>query len=76
MPKKIEIIKDDDEKFISFELMQSEIVKLANVGKQIKKSRLKQRTIILLLHDATKVSKGSINVILEALPDLEKRYLK
>ena len=63
MPKKIEIIKDDDEKFISFELMQSEIVKLANVGKQIKKSRLKQRTIILLLHDATKVSKGSINVM-------------
>jgi len=52
------------------------IVKLSEIGKKLKESRLKSRTIALLLRDMTGVSMGHIDLILNAIPILEKTYLK
>ena len=52
------------------------IVALAAVGKQLKGSRLKPRTIALLLRDMTGVSMGNIEIVLNALPLIEQTFLK
>lgn len=77
MPRKISVVqpKNKDEE-IPLEVMAASVVKLAEVGKQLSASRLKQKTVIMLLHDATGVGKREIEAILDALPELEKRYLK
>lgn len=73
---KVDVCIKDGEEPLAFEVLQPEIVKLANVGKQINESRLKQRAIILLLHDITKIPKAHIKYVLNALPTLKDRYLK
>lgn len=51
------------------------IVRIAEVGEIIRQSRLRQRTVVLLLHDITKVKKSDITYVLNALPHL-KDYIK
>jgi hypothetical protein len=46
------------------------IVRLADLGDALQASRLKQRALILLLHDITKVRKNDIMYVLNALPSL------
>ena len=52
-----------------------EILKLANLGEQLNQSRLKQKAVILLLHDISKVKKTDIMYILNSLPSL-KDYVR
>lgn len=73
---KVNVVVAEDEEPLHFEALQAEILKLANVGKQIDASRLNQRALILLLHDTTKIPKSHIMYVLNALPLLEKKYLK
>ena len=73
---KVDVVVAVGEEPIQFEVLQAEILKLSNVGKQIENSRLTQRAIILLLHDLTKVPRAHIKYILNALPALEGKYLK
>ncbi len=42
----------------------------------ISEAGLSERALILLLHDSTGVPKRHIKLILEALPELEERYLR
>lgn len=51
------------------------IVRVAEVGEVIQQGRLKQKAVVLLLHDITKVRKTDITYILNALPHL-KDYVK
>jgi hypothetical protein len=46
------------------------IVKLADLGDALGAGRLKQRAVVLLLHDITKVPKNQIIYVLNALPHL------
>lgn len=61
---------------IPLTVLAEHIAKLSVFGKHIKESRLKRRVIVLLLHDMTGVNMGSIQSILDALPLLEKEFLK
>lgn len=56
--------------------LSDEIKAVAAIGKALRKSNLKERTIVLLLSSMTGVSRGHIAAILEALPQLSERYLK
>ena len=56
--------------------LADEIEKLSEVFTALENSRLKRRTVVLLIHDMTKVGKRDIDTILDALPDLAERYLK
>lgn len=51
------------------------ILQVANIGEALNASRLKQKAIILLLHDITKVKKSDITYVLNALTHL-KEYVK
>lgn len=52
------------------------IEKLATALKKLTDSRLREDTIVLLLHDKTKISKRDIKIILGAMDRLEEVYLK
>jgi hypothetical protein len=72
--QKIKVVQPDEE--IPTEILAEAIVKLSAVGKTLKGSRLKKHTILLLLKDATKIPFHEIEKILDALPELERLYLK
>lgn len=52
------------------------IEKLAAVGAAFHGSRLKAKTVLVLLNHMTKVPQRDIEIILNALPLLEREYLK
>lgn len=75
--KKAKLVKDEEP--IEIEVLESAIVALSNIGKKLDSSRLKQRTVILLLQDAIgagNIAKRQIEAVLDTLPELEARYLK
>lgn len=77
MPKqktKVTVIQDDES--ISFSVLASSIKELSKVGNQLKNSPLNEKAIVLLLQDMTKLSRDDIKKVLNALPLLEKTYLK
>lgn len=58
------------------EALQAAVVTLADGMRALNRSRLRQDTIILLLHDITKVGKRDIGYVLNALGQLEQHILK
>lgn len=56
--------------------LADEITKLSVIFTALENSRLKRRTLVLLIHDMTKVGKRDIHDILDAIPNLADRYLK
>ena len=72
-------IKKDEENPESVELLAKSIVQVAEGFEKVLASPLKERTLILLLHDCvgtSKISKSQIKLVLEALPRLRGWYLK
>lgn len=74
--QEVKIIKKDEEELLPVEILQNSIVSLAEAFETFKKTRLKQDTIITLLHDTSKVSKRDIKTILNCLSELKRLYLK
>lgn len=74
--KKVNIITPENEEELPVDILVEHIIKLADVGGQLVNSRLKMRTIIVLLKDMTGLPFGDIKRVLEALPNLEREYLK
>ena len=60
----------------SLQAMADNIAKVSEVGRAIKNSRLKEAAILTLMKDLTGEPKATIKKILDALPELEKQYLK
>jgi hypothetical protein len=52
----------------------SSLHKVAEGFDRINDSGLSRKAIVILLHDMTKVGKGSINAVLDAAPMLVERY--
>lgn len=58
-------------------ILAESIVEISKAFSQIEKSGLTQRGLIILLQDmCPQVSKGNIQAILRALPELENTYIK
>ena len=70
---KIEIPPDEN---IPTEILAEEIVRLSKAAQALKNSRLTKRAILVLLKDSTGMSFAQIKLVLEALEDLEKTYVK
>lgn len=67
--KKIEVQGVTDE-------LVAAIQNISTAMQVLKNSRLSERALILLLRDATGLSLRDIKKVLEALPNLEKWYLR
>lgn len=58
------------------ESLANAIAKISEGVTALQKSGLNTHAIIVLLHDHTKVPRGSINAVLHGLADLKGRYCK
>lgn len=61
---------------ISTEVLADAIIELSKIGKALRDSRLSPRAQVLLIHDLTGVSMGTIAEVLRALPLLEGKYVR
>ena len=69
--KTVEVMED------SLEALADNIAELSKVGKAIKNSRLSERGIIHMLSGIIpNLYKHQIKTVLDALPELEEKYLK
>lgn len=64
------------EEEIDLENLEKAMVQLMNVAELMNKTSFNRRAMVLLLSDASKVSKANVNKLLDALPLLEQKYLK
>lgn len=58
------------------EILAEAIVRIGDNVKKLSDSGLNRKAVVLLLHDATKVSKRDIGAILDALPRLRGWYCR
>lgn len=70
----VELVRNA-EQGADYERIATAIRQIGDVGKRLQASGLNRNCTILLLHDATKVPKRDIKLILDALPNLPKWYL-
>jgi hypothetical protein len=72
---RVNVVQDPDNP-VPFDVMADAIVQLSKLGEAMRNSRLERKVVLLLLHDMTGINIGVIGVILDAIPQLEKLYLK
>lgn len=61
---------------VSLDTLGEEIRKVSQIGKAITASKFKRKGLVLLLAEISGVNRTDINKVLDALPELEKEYLK
>lgn len=72
-------IKKDEVNPESVELLAQSVVLVAEGFQKVLNSPLKERALIVLLHDGigtAKITKAQIKLVLEALPRLKAWYIK
>lgn len=70
---KIQVTNQEE---IPAQVMAQAILDLSSAMKSLDRSRLQRRTIVTLIHDQSKISKRTIELVLNNLADLEKDWLK
>lgn len=70
------LVKQPENEEIPMEVLAEHIAKISQASSALKESRLKDHTVLLLLHDLTKLPRRDIRLVLDALPALETNYLK
>ncbi len=70
MAKAVKVIED-----APVELLATSIVKVSEAAQKMQASGLTRRAMALLIQDVCKVGIPAINAVLDALPELSKRYV-
>jgi hypothetical protein len=69
-------IKKSEVKPESTEILAEAIIRIGDGFKKLEANNLNKKAIIVLLQDATKLSKGTIETVLDALPRLAGWYCR
>jgi len=72
MAKRIRVTKSDPPE--SKQVLAKAIVDIGRAAKRLHLSGLNQKGVIALLHDGTKVPKGTIKTVLDGMRQLENWY--
>ena len=64
------------EKFESIVLMGEDLYKLRALVERMEDSGLKHDTIVILMHDHTRIPKGTIRKVLNGLKEIPLKYFK
>lgn len=64
------------EKFESIVLMREDLYKMQEMVERMEISGLRHDTIVILLHDHTKLPKGTIKKVLAGLKEIPLKYFK
>jgi hypothetical protein len=57
-------------------IIARDIMSISDAMRKIDKLALSRIALVALIHDQTKISKRTINVVLDSIRDLEKTWLK
>lgn len=71
--RKLELIEPEKAQLLE---LAGAIEKLSKVGEALRDSRLSEKAILLLLSNMTSLSQRDVKAVLDALPKLEKTFLK
>jgi hypothetical protein len=69
-------VTQDAETPVEVEVLAQAIVDIGNAAKRLSNSRLNRRAVIVLINDMTGIGKGTIEVVLNSISELERVYLK
>jgi hypothetical protein len=69
-------VKSDEQNPEPLELIAKSIIELSDAFKKIEEGPLAEKTIVLLLQDATGLTQRDIKAILHAAPRLKNWYVK
>lgn len=58
------------------EIISTSIVQIASAMKDINSTRLSRKALVALIHDQSKISKRTIEIVLNNIADLERDWLK
>jgi len=72
----IKITQKENKPEVSIEILAQSIEAIAKFGKELKNSRLKEKTILILIQSVTGLARADIKAVLDALPQLEAEFLK
>ena len=72
---KVKVIQPVDEE-VPAEVIATAIVEISEGMKKLNSTRLTRKAIVALIHDQSGLAKGTINLVLNNLMDLEKDWLK
>lgn len=72
--KKVTVIQSEKE--VPLEILATSIQKISKSMDEIKKSRLTDRAIMVLMKDLTKLSERDIRRVMDSLLDLERVFIK
>jgi len=61
-------------KYESIVLMREDLYKLQECVDRMKESGMQEKTIILLMHDHTRIPKGTIKKVLNGLTEIPHKY--
>lgn len=80
MNKPIKVLKNDEED-VPLEIFEQAIVDIANAAKRLLGSRLNERAVVILVHEAmpagpNRPSRRDVLDVLNAAAGLEKKFLK
>lgn len=76
MAGRVKVKKSDPPNTETKEILAEAIVRLGAAVTKLNKSGLNKRAIVCLLHDATKLPKKEITLIIDAIPQLERWYCR
>lgn len=74
--RNVNIVQKPDEEEIPADVIAQEIVKIAKAMQKLSTTKLKRDAIVALIHENSKVARKTIEVVLNNLEQLEKRWLK
>lgn len=76
--KNVKIVDDSGAEVLgdALEIVAQNIEKLSAIGQAIKASRLTEVAVLTLLKHSTGLYQNQVKIVLDALPELEKNYLK
>lgn len=74
MSNRVKVVKSEPPE--SKEILAEAIVRLGESLEKLNKNGLNRRAIVILLQDATQISKRDINAILDAIPQLQGWYCR
>lgn len=69
-------VTQDDEAPVPVKVLAQSILEIAKAAKKITQAGLKEETLVLLIHDYTKLSRANVRAVLRCLPDLAEIYLE
>jgi 3-dehydroquinate dehydratase len=75
MAKPIKVVQNPDE-VVPHEVLAKAITDISESMRKLFNGRLARRTIVLLIHDSSKVPMRDIEYVLNSMEQLEANYLK